>query len=75
MIDSEFAKESVVDHGEVRFENVTFAYEPSKPIIENLYLLAEAGKTIAIVGESGVENLLFLRSSSGFTTYARDLLR
>jgi ABC-type multidrug transport system fused ATPase/permease subunit len=56
--------ELVVDTKEVRFENVSFAYEPRKPVIEKLNLLAEAGKTITIVGESGarestVINLLY----------------
>jgi ABC-type transport system involved in Fe-S cluster assembly fused permease/ATPase subunit len=51
--DSESSMELVVDTKEVRFENVSFAYEPRKPVIEKLNLLAEAGKTITIVGESG----------------------
>jgi len=39
--------------GRVVFEDVSFAYEPDKPLIENLDLVAEPGETIAIVGPTG----------------------
>jgi len=39
--------------GRVEFEHVSFRYEPDKPLIENLSLLAEPGHTIAIVGHTG----------------------
>lgn len=51
--DSEMAKELDVDAGEIQFKDVSFAYEPHKLIIKKLDLLAEAGKTTAIVGQSG----------------------
>lgn len=35
------------------FENVTFAYEPGKPVLKNIDLHVQAGQTIALVGESG----------------------
>jgi ATP-binding cassette subfamily B protein len=37
----------------VRFEDVSFRYEPDKPLIEDLSLTAEPGETIAIVGPTG----------------------
>ncbi len=40
-------------HGRVEFEHVSFRYEPEKPLIEDLSLLAEPGHTIAIVGPTG----------------------
>jgi ATP-binding cassette subfamily B protein len=39
--------------GRVVFDNVTFSYDPSMPLIENLSLVAEPGQTIAIVGPTG----------------------
>jgi len=35
------------------FKNVTFSYEPGKPILRDLSMNIEAGKTTAIVGASG----------------------
>ncbi len=39
--------------GLIRFENVTFSYNPRKPLIEDLSLVAEPGQTVAIVGPTG----------------------
>jgi ATP-binding cassette subfamily B protein len=39
--------------GSVAFENVSFRYEPDKPLIDDLSLVAETGDTIAIVGPTG----------------------
>ncbi len=39
--------------GEVKAENVRFAYDPARPLFEDLNLTAEAGKHIAIVGPTG----------------------
>ncbi|REF37263.1 ABC transporter ATP-binding protein [Thermasporomyces composti] len=39
--------------GRVEFERVSFRYEPDKPLIEDLSLVAEPGHTIAIVGPTG----------------------
>jgi ATP-binding cassette subfamily B multidrug efflux pump len=40
-------------HGRVEFEHVSFRYEPDRPLIEDLSLLAEPGHTVAIVGPTG----------------------
>ncbi|MEP6816630.1 MAG: ABC transporter ATP-binding protein [Marmoricola sp.] len=40
-------------HGEVRFEHVSFSYDPLSPLITDLSLLAEPGQTVAIVGPTG----------------------
>ncbi|WP_323742548.1 ABC transporter ATP-binding protein [Nocardioides islandensis] len=40
-------------HGEVRFEHVSFSYDPDKPLIEDLSLVAAPGQTVAIVGPTG----------------------
>lgn len=46
---------AVVDarRGEVRFEHVSFSYDPAKPLIEDLSLRAAPGQTVAIVGPTG----------------------
>jgi ATP-binding cassette subfamily B multidrug efflux pump len=39
--------------GRVEFEHVQFSYDPAKPLITDLSLVAEPGQTIAIVGPTG----------------------
>ncbi|NLT11263.1 MAG: ABC transporter ATP-binding protein [Clostridiaceae bacterium] len=43
------------DHaeGNIRFQNVFFAYEPERPILKNIDFSLEKGKSVAIVGPSG----------------------
>jgi ATP-binding cassette subfamily B protein len=47
------APEVVDPHGHVRFENVSFRYEPERPLIDDLSLEARPGQTVAIVGPTG----------------------
>jgi ATP-binding cassette subfamily B protein len=42
-----------VRRGEVAFEDVSFSYDPEKPLIEDLSLVARPGQTVAIVGPTG----------------------
>ena len=49
----------------VRFENVSFAYEASRPILHNVSFEIPPGKTVAVVGSSG----------AGKSTLARLLYR
>lgn len=51
--DAPDAVEIKVDKGEVRFENVSFAYSEDLPVLSEVSFVAEAGKTTAIVGASG----------------------
>jgi ATP-binding cassette, subfamily B, bacterial len=39
--------------GEVAFENVSFAYEPERPILRGIDISVPPGSTLAIVGETG----------------------
>ncbi|MGD9997805.1 MAG: ABC transporter ATP-binding protein [Ilumatobacteraceae bacterium] len=39
--------------GRVEFHDVTFSYDPDRPLIDDLSLVAEPGKTVAIVGPTG----------------------
>ncbi|MCF6426303.1 ABC transporter ATP-binding protein [Amycolatopsis tucumanensis] len=39
--------------GRVEFEHVDFSYDPERPLIEDLSLVAEPGQTVAIVGPTG----------------------
>ena len=44
-----------VDHldGAIKYENVSFSYEPGRPILENIDLSIAKGETVAFVGPSG----------------------
>jgi ATP-binding cassette subfamily B protein len=53
-----------ISSGTIRFENVGFAYEPSRRILKGISFEVPAGKTVAVVGPSGagkstISRLLF----------------
>ncbi|MBN8975845.1 MAG: ABC transporter ATP-binding protein/permease [Rhizobiales bacterium] len=58
------AKALVVSSGRVQFDDVHFAYDPERKILQGLSFEVPAGKTVAIVGPSGagkstISRLLF----------------
>jgi ATP-binding cassette subfamily B protein len=55
----------VVTQGAVRFEHVSFAYEPTRPILHDVSFEIPPGRTVAVVGPSG----------AGKSTLARLLYR
>jgi ATP-binding cassette, subfamily B, heavy metal transporter len=62
--DSPAAQPLRVRRGTIQFENVSFSYEPARPILTNLSFEVGAGRTVAIVGPSGagkstISRLLF----------------
>lgn len=63
--DAPNAKPLAVDNGEVRFENIHFAYRPDRPILQDVNFTIPAGHTVAVVGASG----------AGKSTLARLLFR
>jgi ATP-binding cassette subfamily B protein len=53
IVDQPGAKPLRVKKGEIKFENVSFAYDPERPILKNVSFEVPAGKMVAIVGPSG----------------------
>ncbi|KAL9096582.1 MAG: hypothetical protein Q9165_001069 [Trypethelium subeluteriae] len=51
--DKAVAKPLVFKKGQVEFLGVDFFYKPDKVILKDLNFVAEAGKTVALVGETG----------------------
>ena len=65
IVDRPDAPALVVGDAEVRFENVSFAYEPDRPILHNVSFTIPPGQKVAVVGPSG----------AGKSTLARLLFR
>jgi ATP-binding cassette subfamily B protein len=47
------ARPLVVEHGTIRFEHVSFSYDPERLILEDVSFEVPAGRMVAIVGPSG----------------------
>jgi len=47
------ARELPAIRGEIRFENVTFGYEPGRPVLRDLDLVIAPDEKFALVGETG----------------------
>ncbi len=51
--DAPDAKPLLVTQGAVKFDHVSFAYDPARPILHDVSFEIPAGKTVAVVGPSG----------------------
>jgi ATP-binding cassette subfamily B protein len=65
VLDKPDATSLVINGGAVAFEDVSFAYEPDRPILNGVSFAIAPGKTLAVVGPSG----------AGKSTLARLLYR
>lgn len=52
--------------GTVTFKNVTFGYDPEKPVLQDVDLTAQAGQTIALVGPTGAGKTTIINLLSRF---------
>ncbi len=64
IVDVPGAPDLHVEHGEVRFEDVRFAYDEDREILHGISFIVPAGRKVAIVGPSGagkstISRLLF----------------
>jgi ATP-binding cassette subfamily B protein len=53
IVDHPDAKPLQLTHGAIRFEQVSFAYQPARPILQQLSFSVTAGSKVAVVGASG----------------------
>jgi ABC-type multidrug transport system fused ATPase/permease subunit len=55
-------------HGEVAFDDVTFSYEPGKPVLHGISFEAKPGTVTALVGSSGSGKSTIISLICGFHT-------
>jgi ATP-binding cassette subfamily B protein len=80
-VDREDASDLSVIEGRVEFSNVSFEYEPGRPVLHGISFVAEPGQTVALVGQTGsgktsIVNLvakLYLPSAGSVSIDRRDL--
>jgi ATP-binding cassette, subfamily B, heavy metal transporter len=53
IVDRPGARPLVVRNGAIKFENVSFSYDPERQILKNISFEVPAGRMVAIVGPSG----------------------
>jgi ATP-binding cassette subfamily B protein len=51
--DADPAQSPTAHTGRLEFEHVSFSYDPEKPLITDLSLVAQPGQTVAVVGPTG----------------------
>ena len=66
--DAPDARPLVAGNASVRFNDVSFAYEPARPILKHLSFEIPAGKTVAVVGPSGAGKSTWRGCSTASTT-------
>lgn len=53
IVDKSNATDLTVTNGEIKFENVNFAYEAEKPLLSNFNLTIKPGEKVGLIGRSG----------------------
>ncbi len=53
VVDAPHAKPLPAGRGDLRFESVTFGYDPERPVLHSVDLEIEAGRTVALIGHTG----------------------
>ncbi|MDR0446101.1 MAG: ABC transporter ATP-binding protein/permease [Oscillospiraceae bacterium] len=62
----EGAEELINCEGELRFNSVSFSYDPSKPILKNINLTVKPGSFTALVGPTGVGKTTMVNLAARF---------
>ena len=63
--DTHTGRKLAVEKGEIAYKDISFSYEPGKPVLRDITVTLEAGSKVALVGESG----------GGKTTFSNLLMR
>jgi len=71
IVDRPDAEPLRVDKGAIKFDHVSFAYEPGRPILQDVSFEVPAGKMVAIVGPSGAGKSTISRILFRFYDLAR----
>lgn len=63
-VEPDSERELTLEQGQVVFDQVSFAYQEGKPVLENICIRADKGETVALVGHTGsgkssIMNLLY----------------
>jgi len=66
IIDAPDALELPTVKGEIQFDNVTFGYDPSHPVLSDINVHIEPGATLAIVGPTGAGKSSLVKLLSRF---------
>ena len=53
MLDHSTAQPLDVPRGEIRFEHLSFAYDPQRPVLSDIHLTIRPGERIGLIGRSG----------------------
>jgi ABC-type multidrug transport system fused ATPase/permease subunit len=53
VVDKPEARPLPAGDGHLRFEHVTFGYDPARPVLHDVDLELEAGRTVALIGQTG----------------------
>ena len=61
--------------GDISFENVSFGYDPQKPVLKNITFQAKAGQKVAIVGPTGSGKTTLVQLLTSFYKAQQGLIK